>query len=122
MQQLEVGTLGPPPQAHLQEPQCRCWGRGEQRKDGQDHPGPRPPRGMHSEPRQQVGDQEARSGRGGYSHSEAALMVANWGTLKSGGISLEDWMHPQPGGLSPVQTVRNVGGAALDTERSSSAP
>ena len=77
---------------------------------------------MHSEPRQQVGDQEARSGRGGYSHSEAALMVANWGTLKSGGISLEDWIHPQPGGLSPVQTVRNVGGAALDAERSSSAP
>lgn len=99
-----------------QEPQCRCVcvGGGGGAEEGRAGP-PRPPsspRGMHSEPWQQAGDQEARSGRGGYSHSEAGLTVANWATLKSGGISLEDWIYPEPGGLSPGQMVGNSGGAA----------
>ena len=44
---------------HRPRPICRSHSAGvggEQRKDGQDHPGPRPPRGMHSERWQQVGD------------------------------------------------------------------
>lgn len=97
------GTLGPQPQAHLQELQCRCGGRGRGRM-GRTTQAPSSPRGTHSEPWRQAGGQRARCGRGGYSHGEAGL-TADWGTLKSGGILPEDWMHPQPGGLSPVQMV-----------------
>lgn len=98
------GTLGPQPQAHLQELQCRCGGRDRGRM-GRTTQAPSSPRGMYSEPWQQAGDQKARCGRGGYSHGKAGLIVADWGTLKSGGILPEDWIHPQPGGLSPVQMV-----------------
>lgn len=110
MPQPGVGTLGS--RSHSAGV-CGGGGGGgaEEGRAGPPRP-PSSPRGMHSEPWQQAGDQEARSGRGGYSHSEAGLTVANWATLKSGGISLEDWIYPEPGGLSPGQMVGNSGGAA----------